>query len=334
MTVPDISIVIVNYQGRKCIGRCLESIPAAIGRYHCETIVVDNASNDGSVEFIRDQFPEVTLVLNSINEGYSKACNLGITRSKGRYFCMLNPDLYLHERALEILIDFLARHPDVGAISPRLLNSDGTMQPICRDFMKNWNLMLKHVVPWGLFPQRITGRYILEYWDHNSIRDVDWFCGACMVFPRSMLYIVGLKDEDFWSFHEDTDWLTRVHECGYRVVFNSEATGVHEGGHSMKQVFRNAKILFEFEAKHLVVRKYYGPRALFFHRMLFAGLLMLRRLSFSVTSNGSVEDQERIQLLNRCIKLQLNLVPPPPLPADHHQKVTRAVQHGPASDEG
>jgi len=325
---PDISFVIVNFQGRRCIGKCLSSLKKAVGRYSYEVIVIDNNSFDESIPYLQENFPEVTLICNNFNGGYSFACNQGIAISKGEYLCMLNPDLYLHPQAMEILIDYLQEHSDVGAVSPNLLNCDGSLQPVCRKFIRNRNLVMKHVFPWKMIPADRIGRFVLEYWDHSSTRDVDWFCGACMVFPRFMLDLVGLKDENFWAFHEDTDWLMRVHETGYRVVFVHQAVGVHEGGHSMGQLFKDRKILYEYQAKHQIIRKFYGRHSFLIHRFLLVGLLLMRRLKYMLLNRHENDLQQRLEIIDHCITLQVNLIEPPPL-WDHDPTIDRKTTSKP-----
>lgn len=309
----DLSIIIVNYRAIECLQKCIDAIAPAAGKYSFEIIIVDNNSDDGSVPFIREKFPHIHLITNDENLGYSKACNQGIKEASARFLCFLNPDLFLEVLALEKLLDFLSENPEVGAVSPKFFNCDGSLQPVCRNFLKNRYLVMKHLVPWKYLPSDWSTWCAIEYWDHSTIRAVDWFCGACMVVPRHVVEHVGLKDEDFWSFHEDTDWLQRVHECGYQVVFFPDSTGIHVGGHSMQQLFQDRKILYEYLAKHQFIKKYYGRTALIIHRILFSVLLIIRRIGMVVNFSSPAQNSDTA-IIDDCIALQLNFLHPSKLP--------------------
>ena len=145
--------------------------------------------------------------------------NQAILASTGEYLLCLNPDTVCHEGSIDGLVDFLDRNPAVGIVGPKLLNGDGSLQPSCRKFLKSRFLFLKHFLPWRVLPNSWKRRIVLEYWDHGSTEEVDWAIGACILARRTAVEEVGLKDEGFPMFHEETDWCFRMKKSGWSTCF-------------------------------------------------------------------------------------------------------------------
>jgi len=169
-----LSVIIVTYNSRSVVGACLDSLAAQDLPGGKEVIVVDNASRDGTADFVRAAYPWVTVIANTENLGYSQGVNRGIRVARGRYFFILNPDTVLGEGALGKMVDFMEAHPDVGIMGPKLVFLDGNIQYSCRRFY-NWKVLLLRRTPLGkIFKNsRAVAEHLMLDFDHASIRDVD-----------------------------------------------------------------------------------------------------------------------------------------------------------------
>jgi GT2 family glycosyltransferase len=223
-----ISIVIVSYNTRDLLARCLGSLHEDPSDLVREIIVVDNASGDGSVEMIDTEFPEVTLVRNPTNLGYARAVNRGIKSASGDYFLVLNPDIEARAESIRSLLDFMEKTPDAGIVGGRLLNPDGTVQMSCRTFYTLPVVLLRRTFLGRIFPNsRLVRRHLMQDWDHASDREVDWVIGACMMVRREAYENVGGMDERFFLYFEDVDWCFRMKKHGWRVYYCHSGTMTH-----------------------------------------------------------------------------------------------------------
>lgn len=223
----DLSIVIVGYRSREPLEGCLASIRDTAGP-GVETILVDNASDDGTSEFVRRAFPEVRVFENRTNLGYSRAVNQGIRESRGRYVLVLNPDIRVRPDALHKLTGFMGEHADAGMAAAKLLNDDGTVQDSCRRFYTIWTLLLRRTFLGKIFRNSAALRsYLMSDFDHESSREVDWVIGACMMVRRKALADFGLMDERFFLYFEDVDWCYRAWKSGWKVYYVAEAVMKH-----------------------------------------------------------------------------------------------------------
>lgn len=228
---PLVSVIVVSYNTARLTLDCLRSVYDHAGDVKIEILVVDNASNDGSADAIRTAFPEVTLIENERNTGFGAANNTAMAATKGRYFLLLNSDAYLAANALAGMVACLDHHPDAAVVGPRLLNSDGSLQPSCFRFPspgRAWleNLWLSAALP--NHPQ--IGDY--RRWAHDAERAVDFVIGACMLVRRAAYEQVGGFDERFFMYGEESEWQRRFAEAGWKTVFTPEARVVHLGGGS------------------------------------------------------------------------------------------------------
>ncbi len=271
-----VSVAIVNTNTRNLLATCLTSLYASAPETDLEVVVVDNASTDGSVQMVRKRFPTVRVIANDVNRWFTGATNQAIEASTGEFVFCLNPDTIVHPGAVQALASYLRRNPRVGAVGPRLLNEDGTLQPSCRDFLTSRNLVLQHLIPWRLLPSQWRGTSVAEYWDHESPRKVDWVIGAALMVRTEVVKAVGLKDEAYPIFHEETDWCYRMYQAGWEVHFVPEACITHLGGKTVKGMWGDHLVLEFYKGKHTFIRKHYGLAALVFHRFLLAGLLLVR----------------------------------------------------------
>lgn len=274
-----------------------------------EIWIVDNASRDGSVEAIRERYPDVHLICNARNAGFTEANNQAIRECSGQYLFCLNPDTICHDGAIDHLVEYLDQHPEVGIVGPKLLNPDGSLQSSCRNFMTTRYLILHHLLPWTKISPSLAGKISLMYWDHNETRAVGWMLGAALMVRRDCLNQIGLKDESYFIFHEDSDWCFQAHQAGWKVVFLHDACIVHFGSQTVAKLWGANLNLEVYKAQHNFIRKNYGAVELFWHRVFLFILLNLRRLrliGLKLLQKVNAEDYTSgMEFLHKAIAVQL-----------------------------
>ena len=302
-----LSSLIVNTNTRELLLECLRSVYATVKTTPFETIVVDNASTDGSVAAVKAQYPRVQIIENHYNNWFTGATNQAIVASGGKLLLCLNPDTVCHRQAIDALVAFLDAHPQVGAVGPRLLNGDGTLQPSCRNFLTARRLVLQHIFPWHLMPNRWRKRAVLEYWDHDETMEVDWVIGACILVRRSAIEEIGLKDESYPIFHEETDWCYRLKQARWETWFLHDAVVTHFGSQTVSKLWGKGLVLEFYKGKHRFIRKHYGMPALILHRFLLSGMLLTRLIlaAFRRVLFRREKFREQLSIVLKALKLQL-----------------------------
>ncbi len=253
----DLSIIIVNYNVKEFLQNLLHSITKSAGRIKYEIIIVDNASNDGSVEFIKEKFPGVKLIANKENLGFSKANNLGLAIAQGKYLLLLNPDTLLREDTIQKMMEFFESAPDAGLAGCKILNPDGTLQLACRrSFPGPWTSFCKVTGLSSLFPSsKIFARYNLTYLDENQTYEVDAISGSFMMMKKDVYEKVGGLDEEFFMYGEDLDLCYRIQKSGYKVYYVHSTQIIHYKGESTKRSsFDETKVFYD--AMNLFVKKH------------------------------------------------------------------------------
>lgn len=229
----DVSFVIVNWNAKQYLEQCLRSIASTCAQLSHEVIVVDNASSDGSAAMVRAEFPSVHLIANSDNTGFATANNQGTDAARGRYFALVNSDVEIFEGALERMLEFMESNPDVGVLGPRVLNSDGTLQPSTRTFPSLRSWLFRAFALDTTFPRsKFFGDHFMTNWSHEDVRDVDILSGCFWLIRRSAQEAVGGLDSRFFMYAEDMDLCLRHRQAGWRVTFFPGAEIVHHGGAS------------------------------------------------------------------------------------------------------
>lgn len=257
----DLSIIIVSWNVRDLLRRCLDSILEKPGFSEkpgfWQVIVVDNGSTDGSVEMVRREFPDVHLIANEDNRGFPAANNQGIAVAQGRYILLLNPDTEVMGDALATMITFADDHPDVGMIGPQLLNADGSVQSSRRRLPTLATAFFESTWLEPYAPRRLLDRYYIQDRPDDAVQDVDWITGAAMLARREAIDEVGPMDEGFFMYSEELDWCRRFGEAGWRVVYLPTAQIVHYVGKSSEQVVAARHIHFQ-TSKVRYFRKHHG----------------------------------------------------------------------------
>jgi N-acetylglucosaminyl-diphospho-decaprenol L-rhamnosyltransferase len=244
--VADVSVVVVTWNALPWLEQCLESVR---GR---EVVVVDHGSTDGTVEFVRERFPEVR-VIEQENKGMGGGNNAGMRAADGRYFFLLNSDAWVVDDGLDKLIAFADANPEAAVVGPKLLNTDGTLQRSVRGEPTVWRLATEYLFIRKLAPRskRLNPLYRGDF-GHNRVAEVDWLFGPALLVRREAADAVGLFDEDFFMFSEEVDWMTRFRRAGWTVMFFPDAEVVHVGGasHGGRMYVENLRGHLRWFAKH------------------------------------------------------------------------------------
>ncbi len=282
MQNPILSIIIVNYNVKDFLHQTLNSIQKAIAGIHAEILVVDNASHDGSIAMVRENFPQVQLLVNRTNRGFASANNQALARAQGEFIVLINPDTLVQEDTFVTLLDFFNRQADAGLAGCKILNPDGSLQLACRRSIPTpWVAFTKLIGLSLLFPrQRLFGRYNLTYLDPDLTVAVDAISGSFMMVRRKVIDQVGLLDERFFMYGEDLDWCYRIRQAGWQIYYVPLTKIIHYKGASSQKARFDTLLLF-YRAMLLFVRKHFQKRYLFLPQwFLIIGIGIRAVLSF------------------------------------------------------
>lgn len=229
----DLTIAIVSWNTRGLLDRCLTSVSQTAHGIDVEVVVVDNASGDCSAEMVREEHPGVRLIKNSSNVGFAAANNQAYEASRGRYLLLLNSDTIVTDGALSTMVRWMDEHPECGACGPMLLNEDETLQPSWSTLPTVWDDVLCRLdrrvngVDYSLMPVSELSRI--------SPLCVGWVGGACLMVRHDTIERVGVMDQGYFMYCEETDWCWRISSAGYEVHYVPSARVIHLGGQSTKQ---------------------------------------------------------------------------------------------------
>src|SRR6185369_16745740 len=235
----DLSVVIVNYNVKHFLEQCLCSVEKAIasGKIDAEVLVIDNHSQDNSLDYLQPLFPCVKFISNDQNTGFAKACNQGWLLSKGKYVLFLNPDTIVVENCFSKSISFFESHPDAGAVGIRMLDGHGKfLKESKRAFPSPVTSLFKLFGFARVFPKSKTfSRYHLGHLNENENHEVDVLAGAFMMLRRKLLEEVGSFDEAFFMYGEDVDLSYRIQKAGYKNYYLAETSMLHFKGESTRK---------------------------------------------------------------------------------------------------
>jgi N-acetylglucosaminyl-diphospho-decaprenol L-rhamnosyltransferase len=240
----DLVIVIVNYNTRDHLHKCLCSVYASESDFKFEVCVVDNASHDNSCDMVQAEFPQTRLIQSQVNGGFaygnnlalreyglgdSTNCMLSTDSEAPRYVLLLNPDTIVPPDALSKMLEFMDKHPKAAASGPKLVLEDGSLDMACRRSFPTPQVSFCRMVGLSsLFPNHpLFGRYNLTYCDPDQVMEVDSVVGAFMLVRREAILQVGLLDENYFMYGEDLDWAYRMHQAGWKVYYYPAVTVQH-----------------------------------------------------------------------------------------------------------
>lgn len=250
----DVSIIIVNWNTCDILQDCLKSVYEQTKDLSFEVIVVDNASSDDSVEVIKRDFPQVVLIENPENRGFATANNQGVAISKGRYILLLNSDTVVLDGAIQKTIAFADRHPEAAVVGCKVLNPDRTIQPTCFVFPSLLNLFLSATYLYKVFHRsRFFGQERMTWWDRSDVRGVDVVTGCFMLVRREAIDQLGMMDEEYFMYAEETDWCYRFKKAGWKILFTPDPQIIHLGGQSSQKV--KSEMVLQLRASRLLFLK-------------------------------------------------------------------------------
>lgn len=282
----SLSICIVTYQARDYLRDCLNSLYAHAPNGEYEIIVVDNHSTDGTIETLERQFPQVQLIKNPTNNGFTAPMNQALRQAQGQYLLQLNPDTIVHDQALNQLIQFMQSHPKVGICGPKVLNTDGSLQKPCRRGESTpWAVITYFLGLSSLFPKsKLFGGYLMNYLDEDEINEVDGVAGSCMLLRREVIDQIGYLDERFFAYQEDADFCFQARQAGWKVYYVPTAQVTHYGGQGGSRV-QPYRSIFEWHRSYwLYYRKNLAANYFFLLNWLYY-LAMLVKLALALLSN-------------------------------------------------
>jgi N-acetylglucosaminyl-diphospho-decaprenol L-rhamnosyltransferase len=275
----ELSIVIVNYNNRRQLEECLPTLRPVLAQHDAEVLISDNGSRDGSLAWLRADYPEFRIIENNANLGFAEANNRAFAACRGAYILLLNPDTLLVHDAFRPMLDLLQRNPRIGAVGCKLTNADGSRQVSARSFPTLRSFALTFSGLEYRYPRhRICGHYQLTDWDGESARPVDWICGAALMIRREVLERVGGIDPYYFLTYDEVDWCRRIKDAGYEVWYTPAGRIIHSVGQSEPQ--SNASP--EGRLKYLTVER--NSRVHYFvkhHGVVYAALVELLHLAAS-----------------------------------------------------
>ncbi|HTF81470.1 MAG TPA: glycosyltransferase family 2 protein, partial [Cytophagales bacterium] len=254
-----LAIVIVNYNVKFFLEQALITVQKASVGINTKIIVVDNNSVDGSVEMLREKFPEVVIIANKENVGFSRANNQGILICESEYVLLLNPDTVLQEDTLTKCVNFMDQHLEAGAIGVKMIDGKGNFLPESKRGLPTPDVAFYKLFGFSkLFPKsKIFGKYHLTYLDTDKTNEVEVLSGAYMFIRREVLDKIGLLDETFFMYGEDVDLSYRITQAGYKNYYFADTSIIHYKGESTQKT--SIKYIWTFyQAMMIFARKHFS----------------------------------------------------------------------------
>jgi hypothetical protein len=301
----DISVVIVAWNAKRYLELCLESLEKAPPRRSMETLVVDNASTDGTAEMLETRFPWVKPIKSAENLGFAKANNVAIRQCQGRHIALVNPDVIVLPGCLDALADFLDQNPKVGSVGPRVLNPDMTLQSSCRQFPTLWNNLCDAT---GLATRFKNSRFFagehMFYFPHDRTLRVDVLVGCFSFIRRETFDAVGLLDENLFMYGDDVDWCRRCWKAGWEVIFFPGARAIHDRGkitapYPVRFALAQQRSVLYYWSKYHGILGQVGIRSIMVFRHLMRYTVGI--LSGLAHSYGEEQSEVRKQVSRACL---------------------------------
>ncbi len=282
----DLGIIILNWNTRDLLRRCLQTVTEANAHFSRSVILVDNASSDDSAKMVREEFPEITLIVNDENIGYPAGNNVGLRAlgylDKGsvletapRYALLLNPDTEVPPNAFDDMVAYMDAHPEVGIAGPKIVLPDGSLDKACKRGFPTPAVSIYHFLGLSkLFPNNPKfGRYNMTFIDPDQEAEVDSVVGAYMQIRREAIADTGLLDEAFFMYAEDLDWAYRIKNAGWKVMYHPKVQITHVKRAASRQ---SKKAQFEFwRAMLIFYRKHYeATTPVWLHSLIMTALLI------------------------------------------------------------
>lgn len=301
MNTPTVSVILVSFNTKHLLDRCLESIRISAGAVSHEIIVVDNGSKDGSAEHLKSRYPEVQLMVSPENLGFAGANNRGFPLAKGKYVVLLNTDAFLVGSCLADAVALMEARPEVGLAGAKLVGENREWQPSARTFPGLWNEFVTLTGLSARFPRsRLWGRPDMTWADQNGELFCHWVPGAFSIIRKEILDGIGFFDEAFFLYYEEVDLCRRIRQSGWKILYAPQLEVIHIGGASTS-VFSSKLVtksgmqmtLWRLQAQYLYHRKHGAPWTAFLSRTL-ERLLNQVRASRNAEKNPAKAEESRV----------------------------------------
>ena len=277
---PELSICIVSYQAHVYLKDCLESIYQSPPGRSFEVIVVDNDSQDGTADMLRTAFPQVRLIVNDGNLGYTHPMNQALKAAAGCYRIQLNPDTLIHPGTFDTLADFMDAHPEAGICTPRVLNRDGSLQLQCRRSEgRPWDAFTYFSGLSRLFPNQVRfAGYLMTFKNDLEMFEVQAVSGSCMFIRAEVIKQIGYLDERFYAYQEDSDFCLQARKAGWKIFYLPQAEILHYGGEGGTRVHPYRSVYEWHRSYFLYYRKNFARDYFFLGNGLVYGLILAKYL--------------------------------------------------------
>ena len=279
--IPDVAIVIVSWNTKGLLRKCLESVYAETKKYTFEIWVVDNDSPDNSAGMVAEEFPGVKLIPNKTNNGFAPANNQALRVANAKNYLLLNPDTVVLDGAIDKMLDYIYEHKP-GAVTCKLLNDDMTLQKSVNNFFSLWRSFFENrFLAEVLQSFSHSGSLFMSYWDHNELREIDWAYGAVILFSREIYDKVGILDDRYYIYAEEMDFFYRIKKAGYKSVFLPDVHIIHFGKSSSRQ--RRAEMfIMNYKSFYMFLRKNYPSHVYPLYRARTVFYLYLWLIKFNI----------------------------------------------------
>lgn len=297
----EVSVIIINYNTCDLLRECLRSVVS--DSTPKEIIVIDNASTDGSVQMVKTEFPDVLLRINDKNERFAKPNNMAMKIAKGRYYFLLNSDATISPDTLEVLLNYLETHSDVGVCAPQLVYPDGSIQPSCRGFINLWTHFCDMLVLDRIFPNsKIFAQSEMTFFDHSSDKEVDHVMAAAILVRREAVRDAGSLDENLSIIYNDLDWSLRIKKAGWKTVYYPRTQVIHHHSKTTKMMNQQFELFFELYSNvFYYFKKNYGTLSVVFYKVLMLVGFLPRTLYWTIRFLFN-PTQEFKYMLKFCVK--------------------------------
>jgi GT2 family glycosyltransferase len=271
----DLSICIVTFHARDYLQDCLKSIFSNPPRHSIEIIVVDNKSDDGTIEMLTSDYPEVKIIQNQCNDGYTRPMNQALRCGSGKILVQLNPDTILQPESLDIMFDYMHAHPEIGICTPKILNKDGSMQWQCRrGEARPWDVIAYFTRLSRYFPKNpLFSGYLMTYKSEDEIYEVKAVSGACMFIRREVVEKIGYLDETYFAYQEDTDFCFRTRLAGWKIMYFPTVKIIHYGAEGGTRVHPYRSAIAWHRSYFIYYQKWLARDYFFLMNWLFYALM-------------------------------------------------------------
>ena len=287
MSSPDVSVCMVTHNTQEVLRASLVSLFQSNGQSTFEVSIVDNHSKDGTLEMLRSEYPQIQLICLDHNAGYTHPMNLALRAARGRYLMQLNPDTLVSPGMLDGLLAYMDTHPEVGIVTPKVINQNGTLQKQCRrSDARPWDVFTYFTGLSHLFPKsRTFAGYLMTYRGENEIHEAEAVSGSCMLIRRAVVDQIGYLDEVFFAYQEDTDFCFRARHAGWKIVYMPKVSLIHYGGQGGSRVHPYRGILQWHRSYYLYYHKHLAKDYFFLVNWVmdvFIGLKLVASLAVNL----------------------------------------------------